>query len=47
MLELLASVILTQGMVDWQPVGYNVKATTLMNMNSIESLGNNLWGAEV
>ncbi|MCL2928511.1 MAG: hypothetical protein O4861_09000 [Trichodesmium sp. St16_bin4-tuft] len=47
MLEFLASVIITQGILDWEPVGYNTKATTLINMNTIEGLGNNLWRAEV
>ena len=47
MLELFASIIITQRMVDWYPVGYNRKATTSINMNTIEDLGNNLWGAEI
>ncbi len=47
MLELFASLLITQGMVDWYPVGYNRKATTSINMNTIQSLGNNIWGAEI
>ncbi|MDJ0516541.1 MAG: hypothetical protein QNJ74_09895 [Trichodesmium sp. MO_231.B1] len=47
MLELLASIVITQGMADWYPVGYNRKATTSINMNTIQDLGNNLWGAEI
>ena len=47
MLELLASITIAQGIGDWQPVGYNAKVTTSINMNTIENLGNNLWGAEI
>ena len=47
MFELFASLLITQRMVDWYPVGANRKATTSINMNTIEHLGDNLWGAEI
>ncbi|NEQ73616.1 MAG: hypothetical protein F6K23_11420 [Okeania sp. SIO2C9] len=47
MFELFASLLITQRMVEWYPVGANRKATTSINMNTIEYLGDNLWGAEI
>ncbi len=47
MFELFASLLITQRMLDWYPVGANRIVTTSINMNTIEYLGDNLWGAEI
>ena len=47
MFELFASLLIAQRMVDWYPVGANRKATTSININTIEDLGDNLWGVEI